>query len=376
MLRQNLMTGKSLTADLATFVIHEGKLYRMEGGKVWVESAVGQWLPMTWDLPEGSRLAVIHNRLFVNTSESLLELVPGTGEIKVLASVRNKPARTRLDSLPDLNDALFFAGPQGAIRVSVGDNIYQLPANGKDWQQITRFLPLSRNKKVSRDGLLFEAVDANRAAGFSALLPGGSEITELLSPTAPQFPVSRSTDKTGYWRWVSEALISDWATKTGVLDGRDFWLLYGPLSSSGKVKPTIDENYRLTRYLAESRDPLIFEPKFPPGSLTVIPGIGIGPSVDLLVADQHVVLVAPAESKAFILSKAMLNSIAVPQSVSREEMRKERVVFLEKRKLMWVKMYDGNQNGKLEPEEEATMKKNRQVQKDLEELKQLNERKP
>ncbi len=376
LLNSHMIGGPPLAGDLSTFTQYKGKLYRMDEGKVWEESAVGLWFPMSWDVPGASKLAVVHDRLFANTSESLLELVPATGEVKVLASARNKPARTLLDNLPDLNQALLFAGPQGAIRVAVGDNIFQLPANGKDWQRITSFIPHSRYKKVSRDGLLFEAVDANRAVGFSALLPGNNEFTELLSLIAPRLPGARSAGNTGYWRWTMEELVVDRAARTGVLDGRDFWLLYGPVFVPERVKPTIDENYQLIWYSADNRDPLMFKPKFAPDSLAVMPGLGMGPGADLLVDDKHIVMAVPSESKAFVLDKAALKSLAGPQTGDREALRKERLAYLEKRKKMWEKMYDSNQNEKLEPGEETMMLKNRQVQKDLEELKLLNERKP
>lgn len=366
----NMRRGDPLVGDKSDFVLHKNILYRMAEGKLWQKTGAGSWVPLNFDLPASTRIAVVHDYLLANTSESILELEPATGKINVLASLRNKPARTLLDGLTDLAQASLFAGPQGAIRAAIGDGIYQRPAHSNDWQRVTSMAARVRNKKASRDGLLYED---QIQEGHYGLLPGDGTITGLLPPVPTQF-TQRST--AGSWLWATDDQMTESTGRAVVLDGRELWLLQGPSLFPNHTNTSIDEHHQLKRYTDGKRYALRFLLKFPADFLVGKPAHGKAPELDLLVDDKHVVIVAPAESKAFIISKAVLQNLVAPQLNEQTAYLKERLTYLEKRKQMWEKMYDRNQNGKLDPDENADMLKNEQVRKTLQELKESHATKP
>ncbi|MGV3757438.1 MAG: hypothetical protein ACO1QS_18825 [Verrucomicrobiota bacterium] len=366
----NMRRGEPLAGDKANFVLHRNQLYRLAEGKLWQETATRSWLPINLDLPDSTRLAVVHDRLLANTSESLLEVEPATGKINILASLRNKPARTLLDNLPDLAQADLFAGPQGAIRAAIEDGIYQLPANSQDWQRITDLGANIRYRRVARDGLLYEEGSIRTQNGFYALLPADGKVTGLLPPAPPQFG-RRST--TGSWLWAADDLMPEHTGRTVILDGRDLWVLEGPGLLPSSASKSADESYQLKRYMPGISNALKFTFKFPADFAAGKSIHDTKPELDLLVDDKYLVLVAPSESKAFILPKATLNNLTAQQQTILGEDRKARRGYLEKRKQIWHKMYDRNQNGKLDPDENEAMLKNKEAQKNLQELKDLNE---
>lgn len=366
----NMRRGEPLVGDKSNFVLHKNQLYRMAEGKLWQESGAGLWLPMNVDLPAATRLAVVNNRLLANTPESLLELDPVTGKITVLASLRNKPARTLLDNLPDLAQASLFSGPQGALRVAVKDTVYERNAGNGDWQRVTALTANIRYQRVSPDGLLYEDGNNFSRNGFYALLPGAKTTTGLLSPEPSQFG---RRSNTGSWLWAEEDLRPEHTCRSMTLDGAELWMLLGPTLFTGNTPITIDESYVLRRYASGKRYALRYTFKFPANFWGDRQAQESKPELDVLTDGKYLVLVAPAESKAFIVSKAQLDSLVSQQAGAMDENRKARLAFLEKRKLMWEKMFDRNQNGKLEPDERAAMLSNEQVQKNLQELKELND---
>lgn len=359
-----------LQGDQAVFVRHKGKLYRMDQAKLWHETAVGQWQPSTFDLPATSRLMVVNDRLFANTADSILELVPESGELKVLASTRNKPARTLLDELPSLSPALLFSGPQGTVRAAIGDKVFQLSADGKEWRRLTALPVEAGYKMTSPNGLLFEDKNWGQRSGFGALLPYDQEIVRLLSPTGSAMGVSPRRSNDIMWRWRIDEFFDGNAQIIGALDGRDLWLLHGPLRFIKGEGATVDSSYRLSLHVPEQQYPFTFAPKFTSASRAVF---SAGTAIDMLMDDQYILFVAPAASKVFVLSKSALKNLAGVNDATRKALQNERITFLEKRKKMWEKMYDANEDGKLDRAEEALMKKNSQVQKDLLDLQKLKD---
>lgn len=103
----------------------------------------------TWErfsLPEesGVRPARLKDRLFFTTDTSILEYLP-SGEFRVLASVRRRPAATVLDGFDHFGIPPLFLAPTAELRACLRGVIYGLPPNASDWRQVTtmpyRFTP-------------------------------------------------------------------------------------------------------------------------------------------------------------------------------------------------------------------------------------------
>ena len=136
-----------------SFEVMGDQLYLGSGGtlrKYNLRTKVWDAVPVM--VQEPVRVRSINNRLYVTTSESILELSEKQDEARILASRRRRPAASPLDELEGLNLVPLFPGPAGALRTFVEGRIFIW--SGTSWAENFSVAPKA-TPSVYNDGVLF-----------------------------------------------------------------------------------------------------------------------------------------------------------------------------------------------------------------------------
>jgi hypothetical protein len=71
--------------------------------------------------------------MILTTKDSVLAASPDGKVVQILASNRRQPPLTRLDSLSAYDSAPVVSGPGSSLVILVAGKLYELPADGNDW---------------------------------------------------------------------------------------------------------------------------------------------------------------------------------------------------------------------------------------------------
>ena len=129
-----------------------------------------------WDtvpLPTLSRvfLAVVADRLFLSTADSIIELAGDGQTVRLLASNRRRPPSNLLDSIPAFGSPPLFAGPAGSLRAFVQSHIYTFDDSRNQWSE-TAALPAAANGMFSgvfESATVFRCLDGDLTSRWFVL---------------------------------------------------------------------------------------------------------------------------------------------------------------------------------------------------------------
>jgi hypothetical protein len=141
-----------------------------------------QWqtLPVPWQIP--TKLFVVRDCLLAANREAIFELKDSGREVRILASVRRRPALTALDSLDSLDVLAIFPGPEHSVRAVIAKGIYSW--DGQDWKKLTSMARLQR-PDVCQGAALFRSSLAGQGPGLW-LLPDSEGEPEFCLAEAPR----------------------------------------------------------------------------------------------------------------------------------------------------------------------------------------------
>jgi hypothetical protein len=138
----NADLGFEVTADsLYVSVQDHLERYRMRG-KNWESIAV----PMTG----GAQVMEFNGQLYLSTPDSLLEVAPDSGVVKILASARRNPAVNEMDSLLAENPHEFIRIDE-QIGIGIENRFFVFGPTNQAWQPLPElpFKPAGETKKYS-----------------------------------------------------------------------------------------------------------------------------------------------------------------------------------------------------------------------------------
>jgi hypothetical protein len=185
------------------------------------------WEQIPVPIPGGGRLLVVNDRLYIATSDSLLEFSPDTGKMQILVSARRSPPATPLDSRWK-PDAFVYPMPDRRLGVYLGEEMYAFTPSSRVWDPAASLQ--FRNGKtgykggwirefVSDDGLfLFRAIGRYE---LFALWKGEIELDLLLATDAGRAGRPR-TSLPAEWNWPTGLSLLD---SCGLAEGRALWYL-------------------------------------------------------------------------------------------------------------------------------------------------------
>ena len=100
------------------------------------------------------QLFAFGGHLYSTTTVGISEILDDGRSTRLLASTRRRPAATALDSLATLDGPALFPGPGGALRAQVGNKIYSW--NGRDWIEFLS-LPFCEQPEVFEHGAVLRS---------------------------------------------------------------------------------------------------------------------------------------------------------------------------------------------------------------------------
>jgi hypothetical protein len=204
--------------EQTTFEIYQGSVYRAVGNQLTRYSLSGKkWETLTIPIQPPARLSVVHDKLYLTTSESILEL-DTAGNTKVLASTRRRPALTPLDPLDGLGAPLLFRGDDKTVRALIGSQFWSSTVSNSDWKVLFEE-PRANLPRFYPDGtVLFQA--GKLGGQLFSLCPDVNQPEMILPqpfPPTMRPPFQRDT------KWQLPFGIS--ATKhSPCLDGTNLWI--------------------------------------------------------------------------------------------------------------------------------------------------------
>ncbi len=344
-------------------------LFWLDGGRLLRKNlASGELRPVNMELPNDGRLTVVGDRLFVTAAEVMLEILPKSESSRVLASIRRRPALGPLDQLTDLSQAILIGGPNNSLRAAINGQVYLFDESSRNWKTI---LPLpdtrsSRYRKMG-DDLMIETPGQSD--------PALARVASLSSVSDKMVPAVRShRGVNGQWLMPKEILgwsddtaspdnlTMSWAWKESSLWFVGHWSIFSPEGNSpilGCFQPNVP-------------NPVIFQPFL--SSNDQEKQKWIKSDLHLFAFKESLLMLSPQTRRVICIPKAQVKSSLEKSSAISQDVRTERLKYLQKRMEYWRKVYDSNRNGRLEPDEEATMRSNAMARKDLQEMELLNGR--
>jgi len=157
-------------------------------------------------------LSLVDGRLFLTTSDTIIELKEGKKESLILASARRRPAANVLDTLDQYGSPTIFPGPGHSLRAMINGKIYTSDETAASWTE-TAVLPHSNGMggfDSFDEGCLFRQVTADQKTFWWGMPNNRSSLERLLSekkadyemPASGTIYFSRaasSADETTYW---------------------------------------------------------------------------------------------------------------------------------------------------------------------------------
>lgn len=162
-----------------------------------------------------ARITAIEGRLFVTTSNSILEASLDGRTSRILASTRRKPPVTILDGLDDFNTrrirsgqsmAPVFPGPEKSIISLVSGSLYQLSDASTDWRSFgtPSGITCAESYVFEEGTLLFIVHDANACSELYFIRSGSTNIELLLNGPSQGLPKYEASLRRGA-RWQMQA---------------------------------------------------------------------------------------------------------------------------------------------------------------------------
>ena len=94
-----------------------------------------RWESIPCTFSGSAQVTEFHGKLYLSTSDSLLEVEPDSGAVQILASARRKPAANELDSLMVDNSHEFFRVDE-RLFLGIGNRIFSYTPTNKAWQPL------------------------------------------------------------------------------------------------------------------------------------------------------------------------------------------------------------------------------------------------
>ena len=214
------------------------------------------WEQIPVPIPEGGSLFVVNDRLYIATSDSLLEFSPDTTQVQILVSARRSPPATPLD-LRWKPEASVYPMPDGRLGVYLGGELFTFTPSSRVWDEGAS-LQFRNGKTGYKGGWIREFVSNDgiflcRAIGrfeLFALWKGEKELDLLLATDAGTAGRPR-TSLPAEWNWPTGLSLLD---SCGLAEGRSLWYLC-------PRKTGVTHNEELVRFADERQATLLhFEP--------------------------------------------------------------------------------------------------------------------
>lgn len=181
-------------------------------GAVWHRNSSGEW--KQFPVPTSGLPIAWGKSLVVAGRQSIIQLLPETGEVRILASTRRSPPTTALDSL-DLSEAALAVWPDNALCASAGGKVWRFDPARNDWRSLLVATNCGESLQLQPQGAFFR--QSGQCGGprfFGGWRPGmanmecyawipsgrlGQKVTELFTP-----PSWKSPDQSAAYNRVAQ----------------------------------------------------------------------------------------------------------------------------------------------------------------------------
>jgi len=328
-----------------------------------------QWQELPFPGQERAQLFAVDKHLYAASPEGIWEILDGGQSAKILASVRRRPAVSRLDSRDNLGKPILFSGKDHSLWAALDGEV--LSWDGKDWNPVLKIEDAYRPEIF--DGTAFFRVGKT---------PQSRELWRL-SPTEPQ-PVlclreSRRPLPGAYNAPQASARRNGpapeplWKSSSGddlvrnplTIDGEAIYVVSVPLettrtgtSDAMRNRPRIEPT--LVCLMPEFCEPLIIPIRLDSGSgpVTALRGLSGGVPIWIECSSEYLFIGALTLPGVWALPKAEIQAeirrqLQARPPENRSSQKKETAE--DRRKALLVK-YDLNHNGQFDPgEKEAAI---------------------
>jgi hypothetical protein len=190
-----------------SFEVLDGQVYRCHRGRLLAAvTSQTNWQDLNVPLPESTQPSVVNGRLYLGSSESILEYDPVRKDTRILASARRRPALNDMDRLGRFSRPVFFSGGSNTVHVVIGDTIWPWHTDTSVWgaavpQRLTRGSPpLYADERQ----VLFRSGDLYSMPQSLHRLVGQRPMEVLFHfPASSSFPGTRTTKPLTKWNPVT-----------------------------------------------------------------------------------------------------------------------------------------------------------------------------
>lgn len=185
-----------------------------------------RWEPIPCTLNGGAEVTEFHGKLYLSTSDSVLEVDPDSGAVQILASARRKPAANDIDSLIADGGHEFFRVDE-QLFLGTGDRVFLFTPTNHAWRPLPQLSfktsPLDRRYYFQAGVVIFAAGMgswSDRIIGAWFDVPSPQLLLESYF-----FSRSRRADQLGRpcWDWP-EPFRLDYPSI--IVEGKSFWMLH------------------------------------------------------------------------------------------------------------------------------------------------------